>query len=135
VPRRPLPPIAVTLGFVDRINRGDLDALVDLMTEDHTLVVMNEAPLAGRAANRDAWEGYFRSYPEYVIHPRHLATRGTTVAVLGTTTGSHLGLPDDEERRLDVVWIAEVIGAHVSRWQVASDDPDLRARFGIPPDV
>ena len=54
------------------------------------------------------------------------------VAVLGATTGSHLGLPDDEELTLDVIWLAETVDGTVSLWRVAEDSPELRAEVGIP---
>lgn len=105
------------------------------MTEDHTLVVLDEQPLVGRDANREAWRGYLSSFPTYVIHPRALATVGNTVAVLGTTTGSHLGLADEEEMRLDVIWVAEVIDRRVSVWRIAEDSSATRARLNLPASV
>ena len=101
------------------------------MTDDHTLVVLDEPPLVGRNANREAWQGYFSSFPAYVIYPRHIAAAGTTVGVLGATTGSHLGLPDDEELEIAVIWVAEVDGGKLSQWRVADDTPELRAQVGI----
>ena len=130
--RQPVPPIAAVLSFIDCINRGDLTGLVELMTEDHALVVLDEPPLVGREANRHAWNGYFTSFPNYVIHPRHLAVDAASVAVLGTTTGSHLGLLDEEEMTLDVVWLAEVRDGRLSRWRILEDSPELRAEIGIP---
>jgi hypothetical protein len=132
VPLSPLPPLAAVVSFVDCINRGDLAGLGRLMTDDHQLVVLDEPPLVGKAANVAAWDGYFTGFPLYVIHPRHLAARGSTVAVLGTTTGSHLGLPDAEEQRLDVLWLAEVSGGRLSRWVVAEPTPTALAAAGIP---
>jgi len=132
VARRPLPATAVAISFIDRINRGDLDGLGALMTEDHTLVVLEEAPLVGKSANLDAWSGYLSSFPTYVIHPRHLAASGGRVAVLGATTGSHLGLPDDDELTLDVIWLADTVDGAVARWRVAEDSPELRTEVGIP---
>jgi ketosteroid isomerase-like protein len=132
VARPPLPATAVAISFIDCINRGDLDGLGALMTEDHTLVVLDEAPLVGKSANIDAWSDYLSSFPTYVIHPRHIAASGGSVAVLGATTGSHLGLPDDEELTLDVMWLAETVDGTVSRWRVAEDSPELRAEIGIP---
>jgi ketosteroid isomerase-like protein len=122
VARQPLPLLAAVVGFVDCINRGDLDGLVALMTPDHRLVVLGEEPLVGRAANREAWAGYFAAFPEYVIYPREFAADGTQVRVVGTTTGSHLGLADDEEMRLDVCWLAEVVDGRLSLCQVAEAD-------------
>ena len=48
---RKLPPTAVVLGFVDCINRGDLDGLVAMMSEDHRLEVFDEEPVVGRQGN------------------------------------------------------------------------------------
>ncbi len=128
----PLPPLAAVVSFVDCINRGDLAGLGRLMTDDHQLVVLDEPPLVGKAANVAAWDGYFTGFPLYVVYPRHLTARGSTVAVLGTTTGSHLGLPDAEEQRLDVLWLAEVSGGRLSRWEMAEPTPAALAAAGIP---
>jgi ketosteroid isomerase-like protein len=120
VPRVPLPPVAAVVSFLDCINRGDLDGLTRLMTDDHRLVVLDEPALVGRDANREAWLGYFTSFPRYVIHPGRFEVDGSRVTLSGTTTGSHLGLPDDEEMRLGVVWIAEVVDGRIACWQITA---------------
>jgi len=119
--RVPLPATAAVISFIDCINRGDLRGLTELMTDDHTLVVLDEAPLVGRNASRNAWDGYFSSCPDYVIYPRHVISDGASVAVLGATSGSHLDLPDAEELKLDIVWLAEVVEGRLSLWRVAED--------------
>ena len=130
--RQPLPPTAAVLRFIDCVNGGDLEGLGDLMSDDHRLVVLDEPPIVGREANLDAWNGYFSAFPDYVIYPRHIATSGLNIAVLGTTTGSHLGLPDEDEMLLDVIWLAETSAGRLTLWQVAGDSPSLRERTGIP---
>ena len=125
-------PVEVVTRFIECINRGDLDGLTALMTDDHTLAILDEAPLVGRDANADAWHGYFTAFPDYVIHPRHIAVKGDTVAILGTTTGSHLGLPDDEEMQLEVLWIAATNHEKVARWSIVDDTPDARAEWSFP---
>lgn len=102
--RAPLPPLAAVVSFIDCINRGDLDGLGALMRED----------------------------PEYVIHPGHMSAVDSRVAVVGATTGSHLGLPDEEELELSVIWLADVHGGALSSWQVAEDTPDARRRYRVP---
>ena len=126
-----MPPLAAVVGFIDCINSGDIDSLAALMHDEHRLVVLDEEPLRGKAANVEAWKGYFSSFPEYVIYPRHVVASGHKVAVLGTTTGSHLGLPDEEEMNLPVIWIAEVTDGLLTLWQVADDSPELRATTGL----
>lgn len=108
VREEPLPPVAAVISFIDAINRGDVDALTELMTNEHHLDVFDEEPLVGRDANVEAWRGYATAFPRYVIYPEHVVAQGDTVAVLGYTTGSHLVLPDDEERLLRLIWRAEV---------------------------
>jgi hypothetical protein len=51
---------------------------------------------------------------------------GPKVAVLGNTTGSHLGLPDEEEMHEDVIWSAEVRDGRLSRWSIIVDTPETR---------
>jgi SnoaL-like domain len=131
VGRVPLPPLAAVVSFIDCINHADLDGLCALMSDEHRLVVLDEPPLVGRDANGAAWKGYFSSFPEYVIYPRHISADGPRVAVVGATTGSHLGLPDEEELQFGVIWVAEVTGGALSLWQVADDTPDARRRYGV----
>ena len=129
--RTPLPPVAAVIGFIDAINWGDVDRLVALMSPDHRLQVFQEVPVAGREANRDAWNGYVTAFPDYVIYPDRLVHRGDDVLVLGSTTGSHLGLPDQEERQLKVIWRATVHDGLLTLWQIIEDTPGRRASLRL----
>lgn len=124
-------PLAVTLGFVDAINRGDIDRLASMMTEDYELKVFHLPPEAGLAKGVAGWRGYASAYPRYLIHPSRLAVQRDTVAVLGTTTGSHLALPDDEEMQLTLIWLSEVSGGKVRRWILIEDTPENRGSWGL----
>ena len=117
--------------FIACINRGDVDGLGRLMTEDHQLRVFDEPPLVGRAANLDAWRGYADQFPRYAISPHRMAQQANVVAVLGHTTGSHLGLPDDQESQLTLIWLAEVSQDALRSWTLVPDSPDNRARYGL----
>jgi ketosteroid isomerase-like protein len=129
--RTPLPPVAAVIGFIDAINRGDVGRLAELMAPGHRRQVRQEPPVTGRDANRDAWHGYVTAFPDYVIYPDRLVRRGDDVAVLGSTTGSHLGLPDDEERQLTVIWRATVQDGLLTLWQIIEDTPAQRALLGL----
>jgi len=130
--RKRLPPVAAVISFIDCINRGDIDGLSQLMTEDHELVVFDEEGLRGRAGNTQAWAGYAAAYPDYVIYPRAVAEpREGRVAVLGHTTGSHLGLADHEERAQGVIWLAEVRDGQLRSWRLLEDTPDRRAELRL----
>ena len=129
--RTPLPPVAVVLSFIDRINRSDLSGLLELMTGDHQLIFPGEAPIEGRAANERAWRGYMASFPHYVIHPGRLVSTGDRVAVLGATTGSHLALPDDEELKLTLIWLATVRAGKLAVWELRDDTPAQRSEWRL----
>lgn len=129
--RDPLPATATAISFIDRINRTDLQGLSRLMTADHTLHVFDEPPIVGHDENVEAWRGYLASCPEYVIYPRRITVRGPTVAIHGCTTGSHLALPDEEEMKLSVIWLATVVDGAVAEWRLAEDDEDRRREYGL----
>ena len=129
--RSPRPAIVAVVSFIDCINRGDIDGLRALMTEGHTLQVLDEAPLVGKAANVEAWKGYASSFPEYVIYPHRFAELDDRVAVLGHTTGSHLALPDDEERMLTVIWLAHLDQGLLDLWRIVEDAPEHRNELGL----
>ena len=129
--RQPTPPVAAVVRFIDCVNRGDVAGLEVLMTEDHLLQVLDEPPLRGRDANRSAWEGYASSFPDYVIYPHRIAERHGRVAVLGHTTGSHLGLPDEDEAALLVIWVTLVRDGELAEWRIVADSPSARSELGL----
>ena len=130
--RRQLPPVAAVISFIDCINRGDIDGLGLLMTDDHELAVFDEEPLRGKEPNIEAWNGYASAFPDYVIYPRVVAEPGQgQVAVLGHTTGSHLGLSDQEEPRLSVIWLAETQNGRLHCWRLLQDTPARRLDLGL----
>jgi ketosteroid isomerase-like protein len=127
----PQPPIAVVLAFIACINRGDVPGLAALMRDDHQLQVLDESPLIGKAANIEAWHGYCHSFPDYVISPHRIVEHSGRVAVLGHTTGSHLGLSDEQESALTVIWIAEVIDGLLGSWKIVEDTTSQRTELGL----
>jgi ketosteroid isomerase-like protein len=126
-----LPPVALAVSFIDHINRRDLAGLSALMRADHCLEVFDEPPVIGKKANTEAWRGYFASFPDYIIYPHRIADRAGTVAILGHTTGSHLGLPDDEERQLTLIWLADTSAGTVAGWKLVEDNGFNRHAWGL----
>jgi len=126
-----LPPTAVALAFVDHINRGNLEGVVAMMSEGHRLEVFDEQPVVGRGANAATWRSYMAAFPNYLIYPRRINATGAVVAILGHTTGSHLGLPDAEERELTPIWLAYVRDGTIERWQLVEDSPANLQQFGL----
>ncbi len=128
---KPLPPVALAISFIDCINRRDLAALRDLLSPDHRLEVFDEQPLIGKRANAIAWRGYLDKFPDYVIYPRQMNERGGTVAILGHTTGSHLGQRDQDERIRTLIWLADIRHGRVTRWKLIEDNAESRDAWGL----
>ena len=131
VVRQPMPPVAAVVSFIDAINRGDIVHLASLMSDDHRLQVFDESPLDGKEANIVGWRGYTSLFPNYVIYPHQLVARNAEVIVLGHTTGSHLGLPDEQESRLTLLWRATMRDGRLELWQLIADTPDRRIEFDV----
>jgi SnoaL-like domain len=130
--RHPLPAVPLAIAFINAINQGDVPALVSLMTADHRLQIFDEPPVVGRDANQRTWTGYLESFSSYLIYPRRIADCGHGVAaVLGHTTGSHLGLSDAEEAKDTLIWLAETTDGAVAVWTLVEDSPLNRARYGL----
>ena len=121
------------MSFIDAINHGNVEHLGSLMSSDHRLQVLDEAALDGKGTNLDVWHGYASAFPDYVIYPHEIIARGTEVLVCGHTTGSHLGLPDEDESRLAVIWRAEVSSGLLTLWQIIEDTPARRQELGLGP--
>jgi hypothetical protein len=62
-PRQARPAAPIVVSFLDCVNRGDVEGLGALMTEEHALCVFEEAPLVGRERNVAAWQSYASSFP------------------------------------------------------------------------
>ena len=124
--RSPLPPVATAVSFIDAVNRADLDRLHDLMTPNHTLQVFDEDPLVGRRTSRRG-AGTSRAAPTTSSTRGRSSPCGPTVAVRGHTTGSHLGLPDDEEITLSLIWLVTAIDGAVRGFRLVEDSAGHRA--------
>jgi ketosteroid isomerase-like protein len=62
-------PIPLVLAFIDRINRGDVDGIAELLAEDYFLKVFDEPAEHGRDRGIAGWRGYASAFPHYLIYP------------------------------------------------------------------
>lgn len=120
-------PKTIALAFVERINRGDLDALVSLMTEDHAFIDYDGTVQRGREVMREAFRDYFASLPEYKIHLSRAVTMGNVVVLIGRTTGSHI--PPEVEAEETVIWAAWIDGGLVREWHILYADTEKAKRL------
>jgi ketosteroid isomerase-like protein len=126
-------PIDIAIKFVERINRGDLPGLLELMAHDYTFIAIDGTlDLTGKLQAEAGWRGYFELCPEYMIHLCEVHQTPELVALVGRTTGSHLRLQRIEEFRETLIWTAQVRGGLVAEWRIYNDTPEIRDVLGIP---
>jgi len=109
------------LEFVSAINRADLAALGAMTSDDHSFIDSDGSRLAGREAVLDAWRRYFSMVPDYTIAVEETYSRGTTVVLIGTATGTYSSdgrIKDENRWSVPAAWRAVVKGNRVATWQL-----------------
>jgi ketosteroid isomerase-like protein len=113
-------PKDAVLKYVEAINTRDSQALMALQTEDFTFIDYEGHTYVGR----NGWQDYFASYPEYKIHVNKVINSGNGVAIIGRTTGSHVG--SKVEARWTILWTAKVREGLIAEWHIYSDVEEVR---------
>lgn len=124
--------LQILLEFVDMINTNDSTALKTLMSDDHIFIDLSGDEVRGKDLMQNAWEGYMTAFPEYHIYIEKLYEMDDKFVFIGTTTGSHLGLNDEEEFfNQSALWIAKIHRGLVSLWQILPHNEINRESVGI----
>src|SRR5438105_3632154 len=126
------------LAFIDCINAHHVEALAELMSDDHTFIDAHGNQVSGREKMTAGWRGYFEWFPDYHIEVNEVFARrnalesddasaivepredGETFALFGFAGGSFKG-KQSECWRLPAGWKASVIDGRVTLWQVFAD--------------
>jgi uncharacterized protein (TIGR02246 family) len=119
-------PAEIALNFVDCINRQDVEGLAALMTDDHTFVGYERGDRAqGRETMARGFAEYFTAFPDYRIHASKVLRSGDDIAIIGTTTGSHVA--PELEARETLIWTARIERGLVAEWRIYTDLEQIRA--------
>jgi hypothetical protein len=129
--RPPEEVLEVALKFVECINRQDLDALSEMLTDDHRFRDLAGDEEQGKMNLAKGWGDYFSISPTYLIHVAELYLSGEQVVILGRTTGSHTQQPRQEEIRDTLLWVATVQGDQISAWELYLNTEPNRQRFNV----
>lgn len=115
----------VALRFNERINRRDLEGLVELMTPDHTFIDSEDEIHEGREAMREGWRDFFERWPDYRNVFTRIQVEGDLVVMVGYSTCSYEPLDGP------ALWTAKVREGRLSEWRVYGDTPENRRRLGV----
>ena len=115
--------------FVQAINRGDLDALAQLMTPEHRFVDSLGTAAEGRDAVRAGWSQYFLMVPDYEVSVQETLAEGPVVAILGVARGTYS--PDGDinpknQWETPAAFRALIVNGKVAEWRVYADNEPIR---------
>ena len=123
---------SVAHAFVRAINRGDVEALTALMTEEHRFADSLGGVLEGREAMRAAWTAYFKMVPDYSIAVEETYSDGPAVVLLGLAQGTYAPEGRLEPRnhwQTPVALRALIEDGKVGEWRVYADNEPIRQRI------
>jgi uncharacterized protein (TIGR02246 family) len=116
----------VVIAFNEAINRRDLDALAELMTDDHRFIDTAGTVVAGKDAVLAAWVGFFESYPDYRNDWSEVTSQGAAVTATGGSVCSN-----EPALHGPALWTADTRDGKLTEWRVHEDTPANRRRLGI----
>ncbi len=122
-------PKQVATKFAEAIGSRDVDALHELMTEDHTFIDGMGTTVSGRERMRDGWRGYYTMVPDYAIEITEIFESGNVVAMLGMAFGTFSSdgtLKKENFWKVPAAWRAVIDGDKVRQWQVYADNEPIR---------
>ncbi len=125
-------PIELVQTFVDRINAGDVEGIVALMTEDHKFTDSLGTEFRGPEKMRQGWTEYFRMVPDYRIEVREILSNGEVVVLLGIARGTYSRdgtLYPENGWETPAAWRALVRGDRVAEWQIYTENEPISRRM------
>ena len=117
-------PMQVVMEFIKRINAGDVDALCELMTDDHIFQDALGKRFVGRETLRAGWKTYFQEVADYKIHGEDFFQDKYVVAVFGDASGmtKHSGkFAKEGFWVIPAAWKATVRDGKVAQWCVYAE--------------
>ncbi|HUC86462.1 MAG TPA: nuclear transport factor 2 family protein [Candidatus Acidoferrales bacterium] len=116
--------ITIVDAFIAAVNRHDVSALSNLMTEDHTFVDPTGQSHSGRVTMTSGWQSYFEMFPDYQIFVERKLVDKDVVGVFGSASGTfngRRGLVAENRIAMPAAWRVLVENDRIKLWQVYAD--------------
>jgi uncharacterized protein (TIGR02246 family) len=123
---------SVAQAFIRAINRQDVDALAELMTEQHRFIDSMGTVFDGRETLRRGWTKYFQMVPDYTVAVDETFCDGPVVAMLGTAQGTyapHGEVKPENHWTTPTAFRAFIQDGKVAEWRVYCDNEPVRQRM------
>lgn len=122
-------PLAVAAAFVAAINAGDVEAMGNLMTPDHTFVDADGSEHSGRDKMKPGWREYFDMVPDFQIEITDRFASNGLVVLLGRASGTFVQdgeLKPENHWCVPAAWRVVVDSRRVAVWQLYASQEIMR---------
>jgi hypothetical protein len=119
-------PKLTALLFNECINSEDIDGMVSLMNDNHTLICYDEVGSKNKKTSREAWVRFFDDVADYKNHFTRIESRDNLVVMTGRAACSNI-----ESLNKKVLWSAVVENDKLSEWKIYDDTIENRKRLNI----
>lgn len=126
-------PLDVAMEFIKRINSGNVDAICELMTEDHIFQDPVGKRFIGRETMRSGWRSYFQIVADYKVRAEEFFQTDDRLAIFGTASGAYAGDGSqcmEKFWEVPAAWRAVIRDGLVAEWRVYADNQPLRKLMG-----
>ena len=118
-------PKLVAMLFNEQINHRDLEALTEMMTDDHTFIDSEGDIVKGKKEMKKGWADFFVQYPDYRNIFTRIESRGNLVIIMGYSECSYTPLQGP------ALWTAHIRDGKVAEWRVYEDTLQNRRKLHI----
>jgi len=122
-------PEEVARAFVQAIHAHDMNALMQLMSDDHTFIDSLGNSVRGKETMRKGWEGYFSMVPDYTVSIDEICSMGDIVMIFGSASGTYTTdgkLLPENRWKTPAAFRATIQGDKVKEWRVYADNEPIR---------
>jgi ketosteroid isomerase-like protein len=120
---------SVAQAFIRAINRQDVDAIADLLTEQHRFIDSMGTLFEGRETLRRGWTKYFQLVPDYTVAIEETFCDGAVIVMLGMAQGTYApngDLKPENHWTTPTAFRAFVEDGKVAEWRVYCDNEPVR---------
>jgi ketosteroid isomerase-like protein len=120
---------SVVQAFIRAINRQDVDAIADLLTEQHRFIDSMGTLFEGRETLRRGWTKYFQLVPDYTVAIEETFSDGPVIVMLGMAQGTYApngDLKPENHWTTPTAFRAFVEDGKVAEWRVYCDNEPVR---------
>jgi len=126
-------PLEIAMDFIKRINAGNVDAICELMTDEHIFQDALGERFIGREKMRQGWRAYFKTIAQYQIRADEFFQTDERLAIFGSASGIYAGngaASPDNFWEVPAAWRVVIRDGLVAEWRVYADNQPLRKLMG-----